>query len=343
MQRLRKERGAVAVMVALLMVPLMGFAAVAVDVAAINADHQQLQIGADAGALAIAEACARGNHCTDTTEAQTWRQNTAEELAVANKNDGKASAQVVEKVTYQAGEVTVWTSGERDHWFAPVFEVIDPDGEFDHTTVRAKATAEWPRPGGGMAKLPLTFSLCELYEQTGQKIDPSTRRLDVPHTNVEMTIYLTGTGKSDSKCQGPSGNEVAGGFGWITPDSGTCVTTSTAGDTVHSSPGASVPNSKDCSPDYLASLVGRTVALPVFDQHSLDKGGANATYRIYGYAAFQLTGYYLGGQYDLNPGTCKGSDTCIRGRFVPYAELIDDFYSDPAAPGLGGATVRLIK
>ena len=52
MQRLRDERGAVAVMVALLMVPLIGFAAIAIDVAAMWSERQQLQNGADAGALA---------------------------------------------------------------------------------------------------------------------------------------------------------------------------------------------------------------------------------------------------------------------------------------------------
>ena len=43
MQRLKDERGAVAVMVALLMVPLIGFAAIAIDVAAMWAERQQLQ------------------------------------------------------------------------------------------------------------------------------------------------------------------------------------------------------------------------------------------------------------------------------------------------------------
>ena len=48
MQRLRNERGAVATVVALLMVPLIGFAALSVDVANLYLKHQQLQAGADA-------------------------------------------------------------------------------------------------------------------------------------------------------------------------------------------------------------------------------------------------------------------------------------------------------
>ena len=59
-QRLRDERGAVGVVVALLMVPLIGFAAIAIDVSAMYAERQQLQTGADAGALAIAQDCAPG-------------------------------------------------------------------------------------------------------------------------------------------------------------------------------------------------------------------------------------------------------------------------------------------
>ena len=61
MQRLRKdERGAVAIIVALVMVVLLGFAAIAVDISAMWAEKRQLQNGADAGALAIAQDCAKG-------------------------------------------------------------------------------------------------------------------------------------------------------------------------------------------------------------------------------------------------------------------------------------------
>jgi Flp pilus assembly protein TadG len=52
--RLSGERGATAVVVALLLVPLLGFAAIAVDIGAVYAERARLQTAADAAALAVA-------------------------------------------------------------------------------------------------------------------------------------------------------------------------------------------------------------------------------------------------------------------------------------------------
>ena len=54
-----RERGAVSVLIAILMVSLLGFTALAVDVGMLYAERTQLRNGADAAALAIAQKCAR--------------------------------------------------------------------------------------------------------------------------------------------------------------------------------------------------------------------------------------------------------------------------------------------
>ena len=95
MQRLKDERGAVAVMVALLIIPLIAFAAIAIDVAAMWSERQQLQTAADAGALAIAQDCARG---TCGTPAQT-----AQSLALANV-DGEQTTGTVSELTTEQGD-----------------------------------------------------------------------------------------------------------------------------------------------------------------------------------------------------------------------------------------------
>ena len=82
---------AVSVVVALLMVALIGLAAVSLDVAGLWAKRQQLQIGADAGALAIAQDCGRGN-CGSPAQ-------TAQSLAQLNLNDGTATATLLNSVT----------------------------------------------------------------------------------------------------------------------------------------------------------------------------------------------------------------------------------------------------
>jgi Flp pilus assembly protein TadG len=57
------EKGAVAIIVAVLMVAVLGCAAIAVDVGAMYAEKAQIQNGADATALAIAGDCAKGLSC----------------------------------------------------------------------------------------------------------------------------------------------------------------------------------------------------------------------------------------------------------------------------------------
>src|SRR4051794_19216016 len=109
MQRLRDERGAVAIIVALLMVGLLGFTALAVDVGAMWSEKKQLQNGADGGALAIAQACAKGACGTPSATAQTY--------AVANRNGGTATGSI-DSLT--GNSVTVRATDPHENWFAQV-------------------------------------------------------------------------------------------------------------------------------------------------------------------------------------------------------------------------------
>lgn len=196
MQRLKRsfgdDRGVVAVLVALLMVPLLGFVAISVDVAATHAERQQLQNGADAAALAIAQDCARSSsefECAETPES------TAQGFAEANKNDGNADARLQSVPTPSSGRVTVITEGVRDHWFAPVLGI-------DSTEIRTTSSAGWGSPSAGTARLPLVFSWCEFMAQTNDGEISGTE---------ERTIFLSK--KSGTGCHGSSGLAVPGGFG----------------------------------------------------------------------------------------------------------------------------------
>ena len=81
-RRAAGERGAAAVTLALLLVPLLGFAAIAVDIGSLYAEKARLQVAADAAAIAVAQDCSRGN-CGDMLA-------TAQALITAN--DGEATA-----------------------------------------------------------------------------------------------------------------------------------------------------------------------------------------------------------------------------------------------------------
>lgn len=313
MRNSEPDRGAVATVVAILGVVLIGMAAISIDVAALWSDRQQLQTGADAGALAIAQACAAGSCGTPASTAST--------LAAANKNDGAAAAQVLTpNLSPATGHVTVRTTTQRDHWFAPVL------GE-DSSTVTAEATASWGAPSAGITVLPLAFSWCEWMAQTGG---------GQPSGTVERIIYLTKS--SSTSCTGPSGNVVPGGFGFLKVISGTCTAYSDTTNKVASDPGESPPTG--CTPADFQALQNKTVLLPIFQEYG--STGTNAWYRIRGYAAFKITGYYFVNQYSWNGSPqCKGSTRCIKGYFTQYADIGTNLTTDGTAPDLGARVITL--
>jgi len=310
-QRVRDERGAVGVVVAMLMTAVMGFAAVSIDVAALWNQKQQLQTGADAGALAIAQDCALGVdvlRCGDPLQ-------TAQDMATANMTSADCTGAEPGECTATAtiaeltsSSVTVRNSGEREYWFAPV---LDP--EFESARIDTQATAAWGAPTRGTAALPLIFSHCEFLAQTGGGL---------PSAITERTIHLTKSSNVDG-CTGPSNNVVPGGFGWIDSDPDTCNATTAVNGLFYSDPGNDVPSS--CSLSDLVSLHGQTVLLPIFDE-AYDSGN-NASYRVHGYAAFVITGYHLGGQYSWNE-PCSRNERCIHGYFTKFSGMSDDFEFD---------------
>jgi Flp pilus assembly protein TadG len=308
MQRVKGERGAVGVVVAMLMVPIMGFAAVSIDAAALWNQQLQLQTGADAGALAIAHDCAIGACGTPSQTAQT--------MATQNMNSDAATATVI---ALSSSQVTVRNTGIRNYWFAPVLG-------FESSTITTQATATWGAPIGGTAVLPLAFSYCEFLAQTGGLL-PST-------TTQRLILFTKSSGVPG--CTGPSNNVIPGGFGWLTVNSGSCHTTSAINGLLASDPGNSVPSS--CSSSDLVAVQGKTVLLPIFDQALWS--GSNGTYRVYGYAAFTITGYFFGGQNVWNQ-PCNGNERCIKGYFTKFAGTLDAFDYGSGSPQLGVSVVTL--
>ena len=305
MLRLDDDRGAAAVIIAILMVPLLGFAAISIDIAAMHAEKQQLQAGADAAALAIAQDCARDTCGSPRTTAQTF--------ATANSNSGNAVATVANLPTARTGRVTVQNSAVRQHWFAPVLGI-------DESEINVRASASWGAPIGGTAVLPLTISLCHLYHaDIGGAPSWTVERVIKPADNVKGCDM--------------GAESIPGGFGWLETDPGqTCHVTTRIGERAGSEPG-NTP--KRCD---LTAIRGKSVLLPLY----VDRGGngRNAWYEVYGYAAFTVTGYYFSGQ-SWNP-PCRGSDRCISGYFTQIHHTEPDFDYGPGAPNLGAAAVFLL-
>jgi Flp pilus assembly protein TadG len=315
--RLAEERGATAVIFALLLVPLLGFAAIAVDIGSLYADRAELQTSADAAAFGVAQDCARGN-CGNMLA-------TAQGLIVANLGEATASQPVLSNAPLS---VTVTGRTPQQHWFAPVIG-------HDSTAVSATATVGWGGPSRGTAVLPLTFSWCSFKAQTGGGL---------PSGTTEQIIKLSKSDDLGSQCTGPSGNFVPGGFGFLTTDAGRCSVTSAIGQLMHSSPGESPPNG--CTAADFASFIGKTVLLPIFDLYG--GTGSGAWYRVYGYAAFKLTGYQFVGSFkSAGNKICgqgsNGNDRCVTGYFTRFVELSEAWNYSPDAPQLGSSVLRLIR
>jgi hypothetical protein len=153
--RIRGEDGATLVFVAVILVALLALTAFAVDFGRMYEERRQLQNGADAAALAIAEDCARGL-CDGAYDEYA----TGEIYVDDNARDGFANAWKIDlDLTEQT--VTVHNRTEDpggDHKFDMLFAGIVG---FDGFTVGAKATVAWGYSGNPIATIPLIISDCE--------------------------------------------------------------------------------------------------------------------------------------------------------------------------------------
>ena len=135
--RAGQDEGATLVFVAVVLVALLALTAFAVDFGRMWEERRQLQNGADAAALAIAEDCARGLCASGYDEYAV-----AEIYADENARDGFANAWLVDlDLTEQT--VTVHNRTEDpggDNKFDMLFAGIVG---FDGFTVGARATVAW--------------------------------------------------------------------------------------------------------------------------------------------------------------------------------------------------------
>ncbi|WP_158252350.1 TadE/TadG family type IV pilus assembly protein [Cryobacterium sp. Y29] len=321
----RSERGASAVFLGILLVPLIGFLAIALDVGALYAERAQLQNGADAAAIAIARDCA--DEGCDTPSALAALAALAARFTKANANDRAANVDPP-IIDLDAQTVTVIDSTRTDtgedaiqHPFASLIGT-------DSTTVDATATAEWGHPGDGPAVLPLALSYCEflLFGALNDE-DKITIRYDENHPCTR------------------DGAEIPGGFGWLDQIPGQCeVLVDLDADVVPSRPGNSQP--VDCE-ETLADLEGRTILIPIFD--SSTEPGANGVFHIYAFASFKVTGWKFAGgnrmplvNVDNYPGCgCSGGNSrFIQGYFKDWVSVDSAFELD--GPDLNADVVRLI-
>ncbi|MBF0672758.1 MAG: hypothetical protein IR160_09260 [Salinibacterium sp.] len=119
------EQGATAVMVAILSVLMLGMLGFVVDYGVVEAKRSQLQVAADAAALAIANDCSSGN------TAQCRANGTG--LALATQNEASAASATLDTTSRR---VTVTAEGSVSFSLMHTLGIIGADLE-------AEATASW--------------------------------------------------------------------------------------------------------------------------------------------------------------------------------------------------------
>ncbi len=330
--RAGNDSGSAAVIIAVVLGGgvLLGSAALSVDVGRLYAEHEELQSGAEAAAMAVALNCASPTATSCGTTLPT-----ATQYANNNAKDGASAVNVVcgsggglpgcpaqpsgvlSKCsgTVQSGQsyVEVRTStltSSGSTLLPPAFSRAIAG--YEGSTVHACARAAWGTPGSATS-LAITFSLCEWNALTGS---------GVTYPTAEFAISLHGrsgdsVGGCDSKNDGQSGLNLPGGFGWL-DSTGSCTASTTVNQTVGGSTGTTM--TAECETVLKADISAHTpVLIAVYDTPS--GTGSHAYYHVVGYASMMLTGYFWSSSNKLaswlsNKNLCSGSDRCLYGFFT---------------------------
>jgi hypothetical protein len=324
------ERGAIGVLMVVMMLVIIGAGALAVDVGQIYAERAQLQNGADAGAIAVAQAC----HATACS--QTEAEAIASALANGNSNDGNSNVSEVDLSVADQVTVRTTTQNGSSSVLAKLFASV-LNAPAASVGAHAVATAEPPSGGSGFP-LAISNHCYNLSEAS-------------PTGQVQKISYKPG-----GTCTGPSGTQIPGGWGWLDQSSPCEAATETGTNQIGSDPGNNPPGG--CQTILLewksTILAGRevTVAFPIFDDAT--NQGQNGQFHVIGYATFKIWGWKFGNNHEYefrntanDPGMtsslacAQGNNRCIIGQFVKY-ESIDSFTGSGGGADLGTVNIKLI-
>jgi len=329
------ERGANAVLIVFLIIPMLGFGALALDISAQHADHTQLQQGADAASLAIAQACGRN-------EATCGATATATGAPYVVGNGGIPVEGGIEDISidYTNDTVHVVASADFPHFLASLI-----DGAGESTLVRVGSTAKWE---AGASATVVPFAIGECTVPTSGSSSPSFIPID------------------RSTC----GGAEPGGFGWLDDGTTSCIkdvtlgdfTTITTGDTgkcdlttaelsaaaaqIGCSLG-SIPRAYRTTAEKLFyCFIGRTILVPVYSLAAdCDvTPPAGKAYCITKFAAFEVYGMKVKLTTGDKVDACKPGYTChlpsswgslgFEGRFISYITADDSWMLGPQEPAI---------
>lgn len=297
----KAEQGAIAVVLALVMVILLGFAAIAVDVAMLYSERAQLQNSADAGAMFVAQKCA-SKLSTDAIDCNVIPSAGLRSVVSGNAVDGVTDVEQPLALNKSARIVTVTVraqeAGKPADGVSTIFARIFG---FPSVEAGASANATWGSPSRGTMVLPIAIAECKF-----KPVDPISGKGPLQLLQLDKDPCVN--------------KNIPGGFGWIKDESDAkCSVTIGVGEV--SNPGTwfeVLPGaSPSCSPDDLRQMDGQTVLFPIFDEAT--GTGVSGKYYVKGFAAFHVTAYRLSnGSWNAYDGMPNKS---IQGYFVKFVSL----------------------
>ncbi|MEF3402638.1 pilus assembly protein TadG-related protein [Agromyces sp. CCNWLW203] len=336
-----------AVVIAVLAVPLLVCLAFVVDSGLLYWEKTQLQNGADAAALAVADECiSTSGGCVGNAGA------VATGIAGKNANDTKSDG-VIRTITAntRSGNVTVDAVSPAGNGVPhPFASLLDPQAD---SRLTADATVKWGVPESGTT-IPLAVAQCELTRH----FNPGTEEQGEP-----FILLLIGPGNGDKKPD-ECAPGYPGGFGWLAGDDvdndgdADCQVLVEVGVPEDGVPGKSDTKAGGCPDDYITKLIGTTVLIPIYDSYTPDSTGNQGSYNISRFAAFFVTGYHVASAKCDPPGAKSGSDCYLsgaskspgfkggefglQGYFERYVAIGDDFELGEGGPDGGLVAVRVI-
>lgn len=215
-----RDEGAVLVLVALIMVALIGVGAFVVDLGALYVEKRQLQNGADAAALAVAQDCANGDCGNEAATAQQYANlNAKDDMSAVDLVCGKdpgltpCAAPAPAGAANATGWVRVATSTQTSSGNQVDFVLGPVMNSITGATVRASAVAAWGALGSATT-LRFIISECE-FQQMGGNLGTGT----FP-TGTSYIYSKKGNAKDDKNNDPPcvsssSGGTISGNFAWL--------------------------------------------------------------------------------------------------------------------------------
>jgi Flp pilus assembly protein TadG len=352
------DRGAVATMVAIMLAGgvLLGFGALVIDVGRLYVEREELQSGADAGALAIAKACLSNTvDCASPSQIGGLAQRYADDNAADRHSavaevcgflPGKLSScsAAPDNLTACLGDPpaspTRWVEVRLRTQTADLQPVLPPvfaaamlhRPGYSGTAVGACARTSWsPTISSVFA---MAISTCEYADGTsdGTRFAREPPYPPNPSRSDERVIYTAGT-RVHASCGtggGTPGWQNPGPFGWLDGGS-SCQLTAIPADRVVTGPDPGSPPTPDCE-TALASrqaAIGTVIDVAVYEEMrgTVDTG---TEYRLAAVVPFVVSGYSFASGGTAHRARswatsrpqypCSGTNQCISGFFIGPAQ-----------------------